>query len=49
MPLTSSKMPATSHTARIFSQWFCEKGELKSKITIKKDVRTETYSPWSYE
>ena len=36
---------ATSHTARIFSQWFCEKGELKSKITIKKDVRTETYSP----
>ena len=23
----------------------CEEGELKSKITIKEDVRTETYSP----
>ena len=23
---------------------YCEEGELKSKITIKKDVRTETYS-----
>ena len=28
-----------------YSYVYCEEEELKSKITIKKDVSTETYSP----